>query len=59
MRKRIFCILLLVILIKLGEVKIPTSVTQARASISGLQGYNMNSAAWLSAVVIAKIGNIN
>lgn len=45
--------------VKLGEVKIPTDVTRARVNISGLQGYNMNSGSWLSALIIGKLGNIN
>lgn len=45
--------------VKLGDVNIPSDVTKARALISGLQGYNMNSASWLSAAIVGKLGNIN
>lgn len=45
--------------VKLGEVNIPTDVTQARIKISGLQGYNLTSASWLSASVVSKLGDIN
>ncbi|MDR2356954.1 MAG: hypothetical protein LBD92_02560 [Oscillospiraceae bacterium] len=40
-------------------VAIPTNVTQARVSYTGLQGYNMNSGSWVSIAGGGVMGDIN
>ncbi|MDR1615858.1 MAG: hypothetical protein LBR98_02450 [Syntrophomonadaceae bacterium] len=45
--------------VKIGNVTIDNNVTSVKVSSSGLQGYNMQSASWLSAVEFAGTVTIN
>lgn len=45
--------------VKLGEVSIPTDITEAKANISGLQGYCLSTASWRSALIVGKMADIN